>query len=180
MKFSLPALVTAIVVSLPAQASDNFYAGIGATRAGRVSFAPGVSSANGHLSLTGYGGYNFSDSFAIEAGFGDAGSYQSAGLGAQYKLDASRWYIAAKGTVSLGEKWSLAGKVGVDRYSFDLSTPSGQADIVSTRLMYGLGLGYQLSEKLALTLEAEYAGKTRAPNLMLTHRRLQAGLRYAF
>lgn len=180
MKFIIPALVAALGVSLPAQASDSFYAGASVTKAGTINFAPGISSDNRHLSVAGYGGYNFNDGFAIEAGYIEPGSFRAPDQGPRYKLDASAFYVAAKGTVRFGEKWSMAGKVGLARNSYELSTPTGNAEVRSNRIMYGIGVAYQLSAKVALTLELENFGKTNAPNFRLSHRRLAVGMRYAF
>ncbi len=180
MKFSLAVLAAACAFSLPAQADDSFYAGIGATRAGSVQFAPGIASDNRRISLAAYGGYNISDALALEVGYGDPGSFRSPAAGPAYTLSARHLYVAAKGTRKLSDRWSLSAKLGVVRNEYDLTAPSGPAEFSSNRIMYGFGVAYQLTEKIALTLDFDNFGRTEGTNVRLRHRRLQAGLRFAF
>ena len=120
----------------PARGAPQAYAGVGV---GLVDYSGGSSKASPKL----FGGYEFTNKLALEAGALD--------FKKGYGL-----YIAVKPTLPLTEKLSAYGKVGVAKSRREIILPSAPALKKSDTGAYGaFGLQYSITPNAAVTLEYE-------------------------
>ena len=118
------------------------YAGLGI---GLVDYSGGGSKASPKL----FGGYEFTNKLAIEAGGVD--------LKKGYGM-----YIAVKPTIPLSEKLSVYGKVGVAKSRREIVLPAAPAIKKSDTGAYGaFGLQYSVTPNTAITAEYERFGKKK-------------------
>ena len=187
-------IASATVLALPAHA-EGPYIGAAVTRSSNYSpFVGGTNKTFGSdNSPTGYklsGGYGFADDWALEAGYADFGSAKtdytlggvagSASTNARQSADANSMFLAAKKSFAMSDSVALFVKLGASRNHYSMSdTAVGSVDSSSnkTSLYGGLGVAYNLSKNIALTLEAESFGKNGAGENIRT---LSAGARYSF
>ena len=105
-----------------------------------------------------YGGYQFNEYFALEAGYMNLGSFdeqiQQGGEIVPISADADGFTFAARASVPLGQKFDLHGTVG--SFFWDGSNEiAGVGDNVSdSNIYFGAGLGYSLSNNVSLTADA--------------------------
>lgn len=168
-----------------AQAQDYF--------AGAAIIAPGntnldtsagrIESKNDPLRFKLYGGMNFSDSLALEAGYAHFGKDRFATPGATVGISTDTLYVTARGTWHLNDSFELFGRVGVSaqRYRMDNLREVGSSKSGFSPLL-GVGMGYKLTDKVTLTLEAEHFGRIDINNKGKRFGRggYSAGLKYAF
>lgn len=129
-------------VAGPAQASPQAYIGAGV---GLVDYSGGGSKGSPKL----FGGYEFTNKLALEAGAVD--------FKKGYGL-----YIAVKPTVPLTEKLSAYGKVGVAQSRRQVVLQATPAIKKSDTGAYGaFGLQYSITPNAAITAEYERYGKKK-------------------
>lgn len=90
-----------------------------------------------------YGGYQFSPYWGAELGYID--------LGRDNASDASSLALSGTLTIALDERFSLLGKVGVNR-------PRSGGNNDDLNVLLGLGVGFQLSKPFGVRLEYEDVG----------------------
>lgn len=129
----------------PVASAPQAYIGAGV---GLVDYSGGGSKASPKL----FGGYEFTNKLALEAG------------GVDFKKGYGM-YIAVKPTVPLTEKLSVYGKVGVVKSQRQVSLPATPAATVlkkSDTGAYGaFGLQYSITPNTAITAEYERHGKKK-------------------
>jgi hypothetical protein len=160
-------------------AEDGYYAGAGIATIGDVyahTPAGRFQDNNNAHAFKAYAGYDVSDTFAIEAGYNAFGKYKFSVPGS---VDFSGVYVAAKGSIKLGESWSLFGKAGVSHVRVDYADGL-VGDRNGTRPLLGIGAGYRLTEHLGLSLELVDYGKLKADNGRFAMRQVEANVTYRF
>ncbi len=182
-------LAFAALASPVAQAEDTptSYAGLalaGGDRATAITRTGESSTDNSSIGARLYGGLNFNEHFALEAGYGHFGSHTlkntGPGTSGDARIETSMFYVAGKGSYAIGDRFALFGKLGVARTRFALSG-FGTPDVTMTRPMLGVGAEYTIAPQLALTLELNRYGQTQpAPNRRFSLNKLEAGLRFSF
>ena len=154
----MAAAFSAALVAGPASAQMYLGAGLGASK-----------TDTNETSWKLYGGFQFNPTWGLELGYTDLGSYRGS--------DIESWSLAGTGTLPLGERWSLLGKLGAAWNRPNFAGASNRTD-----LLVGVGVGYRITRNLGLRLEYEDFGKlsnvstgnnSRGSNLGL-------GLKYAF
>ena len=115
-------------------------------------------------------GYQFSQTFGLEAAYGDLGRYGFAsgvpGLSAAGDVRMRAWSLAGTSSLALGKSWSLTGKLGVGNKLAELGRVSGPLAASPwagqgagrSDLMLGLGLGYSVGRGFGLRFEYENFG----------------------
>ncbi len=115
-------------------------------------------------------GYQFSQSFGLEAAYGELGRYGFAsgvpGLSAAGDVRMRAWSLAGTSSVALGKSWSLTGKLGVGNKMAELGrlsgpltvSPWGVHGVGRSDLVLGLGLGYSVGRGFGLRFEYENFG----------------------
>jgi len=157
-KLLLAAAFSAAIVAGPASAQMYLGAGVGASK---------TDTDENSWKL--YGGFQFSPTWGLELGYTDLGRYRGS--------DIESWSLAGTGTLPLGARWSLLGKLGAAANRPNFAGASNH-----TGLLVGVGVGYSMTRNLGFRLEYEDFGKlsnvgtgnnSRGSNLGL-------GLKYAF
>jgi OOP family OmpA-OmpF porin len=159
---------------------EKLYAGVALSGGGSIVLQDGferVENTNNPIAVRAFGGYDFTEHVAIEAGYARFGKFK---FDEPLSLDLSGLYVAAKGTITLGEAFSLSGKLGAVRHRIRLSA-FGESDSTSkTRRLIGIGASYRISKNLSASLELNDYGTIKEGGSRLTMRSLEAGLNYRF
>ena len=115
-------------------------------------------------------GYQFSQTFGLEAAYGDLGRYGFAsgvpGLSAAGDVRMRAWSLAGTSSLALGKSWSVTGKLGVGNKLAELGRVSGPLagspwagqGAGRSDLVLGLGLGYSVGRGFGLRFEYENFG----------------------
>ena len=114
--------------------------------------------------------YQFSQTFGLEAAYGDLGRYGFAsgvpGLSAAGDVRMRAWSLSGTSSLALGKSWSVTGKLGVGNKLAELGRVSGPLAASPwagqgagrSDLMLGLGLGYSVGRGFGLRFEYENFG----------------------
>lgn len=191
----------------PALAQKGFYVGgnVGVTRAeidedavnqGLLGIGAASASTTSDQSGTGfkaYAGYAFTPNFAIEAGYFDLGKFTTDSTVSppgtvRTELKFKGINVDVVGSLPLGDRFSLFGRVGVIRTEQDISV-SSTGSIVTTQpsLSYdktswkaGVGVDYVLTGGLGLRAEAEVYRVPDGPDETANVGMFSIGLLYRF
>ncbi len=185
---TLSVLAASILAPLTASA-DDFYAGVSGARGGEVTFQ---NPANGKKvtdrakpKFELYGGWSFARDLALEAGYSQSADAKfdksSLGLAADPTFKIRTIYMAARWTHQFNDDWSMSAKAGLARNRFSGSDGAGEHDSLSnTRPLFGVGVAYNISKSVALTLDYEHISRTRRPGLNIEQPGFQFGARVGF
>lgn len=117
-----------------------------------------------------FGGYRFNENFAVELGYLDLGestidttiTANGASAVISGRTSVSGAYLAGVGILPLGERWSLFGRIGVfgGTAESDISLVANGITLSSehveddgSEMMYGVGAGFSISERIDLRLQ---------------------------
>ena len=136
-------LITAIIICLgvttiplASAAESNWYVG-----AGTGSTDNDNSALDDDSGQKFYGGYQFTDRYALEGGYTDLGSFDvNAVPGADVDVDGLQF--AGVATYSLPNNFALFGKAGVYNWDQDGNGTALVPDDDGTDIMFGFGLNY--------------------------------------
>ena len=154
MKLFAKALVgAAALAALSAQAGPYVGGSLGATR----YKGPDIGGATTDRSSNGgklYGGYEFNDNIAVEAGYADVGKAKSAAG----DVKGHGVYVDAVGKLPLSQSFSVLGRVGA--FNGHSKSSTGGSDS-GTDLKYGAGLQWDMNKQASIRGEWErYRFKT--------------------
>jgi outer membrane autotransporter protein len=150
--FSLIALAT---ISMPAFAAGQnpFYGAIGTGAYELDSYGFDERAATASL----LGGYNFSDSIAVEASYTRLFSASGDVEGIRVKVDGDAWDLSTKLSIPVGERFMPYGRLG---WSYLDLKATGSSDGVSLSaneyddaFTWAVGTGYKLNSRLSLNGE---------------------------
>lgn len=101
-------------------------------------------------------GWQFNDYLALEAGYHNFGRFEQTvdvnGTTVAVSLKADGFTLGVTGSLPLGERFSLIGRAGTFFWDGDADINGvSQARPEDTNLFLGIGVSYQLTEKLELT-----------------------------
>ncbi len=170
MKKLIAAMIAAAATMSAAHAQQGPYVGVAAANsdhAFKIGGASNVDAAGFKPSLKVFGGYDFTPTFGMEAGYTDLRradhTFNIGTTSGRATSDGKRAYLAGKGTMPVNEAFSVYGKLGAGYSKAELSstTPGISRADSKTELYAGVGGQYKLSEKVALTLEYERYGKSK-------------------
>ncbi|CAN7198541.1 porin family protein [Pseudoduganella sp. LjRoot289] len=180
-------LATAVLASSCASAQD-YFAGVTVAKGGELTFR---NPLNGNTDKDDagavfkvYGGYALTDYLALEGGYsqGAKARFDKAALGMAsdptFKLNS--FYLAARATHSFNDSWSVFGKLGVARNRYTVANTGNSDRVSSTKPLLGVGIAYNVTKDVALTLEAERLGRTREDGINVSHNTLQLGVKAGF
>jgi OOP family OmpA-OmpF porin len=184
----LPVLAASVLTPLSASA-DDFYAGLSGARGGEVTFTNPLNGksatdrAKPQFKL--YGGWSFADNLALEAGYSQSGdstfNKSSLGLAADPTFKIRTLSVAGRWSHQFNDDWSMSLKAGLARNRFSASDGAGERDSLSnTKPLLGVGVAYNVSKNIALTLDFEHIGRTRRQGLNVDQQGLQFGARIGF
>lgn len=132
-------------------------------------------------------GYDANQNLGVELGYKNFGRTTVdpvPGSGTTLISHANAWYAAVKGSMLLGEDWSLFGKLGATHTNTGFAGTGGLRALSSSPdkadLYAALGTAYKLTKNLDLTLELEHFGTAKEKNLKFNMDGFSAGIRYRF
>jgi opacity protein-like surface antigen len=169
MKKIIFALIAAATAMGSAQAAGP-YVGVGVASADHNYNLPGTTgSADGYkASAKVFGGYDIDQTWGVEAGYTDvrksAYNYTLNGLPGRAESDGHSFYVAGKATAPINDKVAIFGKLGAanNKATLNSSTdPAFNRSESKTELYAGVGVQYNLNQKVALTAEYERYGKKK-------------------
>jgi OOP family OmpA-OmpF porin len=168
-------LLAATLAAPAVHADDAYYIGAGISKHGTL-YLDGEVNKNSPQPYSAYAGYGLNEHFALEAGYMSFGKYKFSGPAS---IDLSALYLAGKGSIKLGESWSLYAKAGVARYAMDVNF-NPEKDLHKLQPLIGVGFDYRITKDIALGLEYNdfHSFKTRTGKI--TTRQLQATVKYSF
>lgn len=165
---------------------EGFFAGISAGASsvaagpiGRIEQDDPRSHAAGRIR----GGYWFSPNWGVEAGYTRLGRIEQRYVDGTFRGQGESLHVGGLGRLPFADRWALVGKLTAvttrvkDDGSTGVSTGYERLKGSSTSLATGVALEYALSERIALTVEAESMGRG-GRKLDLGY--AGVGLRYAF
>ncbi|MBA5690436.1 porin family protein [Rugamonas apoptosis] len=184
----LSLLATAMLIPLAASAED-FYGGASVAHGGKLTFTNPVNGksteSDGKTALKLYGGVALTDYLALEGGYAQYGTttFDKTALGLPqaptFKL--RNLTLAGRLTHHFNDDWSLFAKAGIANSRFSASDGAGEQDsVTSTKPLLGLGMAYNVSKAVALTVEIEHIGATNKPGLKVKQDALQLGVKVGF
>ena len=137
----------------PAHAAGP-YVGIGVSAFDKTG---AENKIKGSLKL--FGGYDFNDTWGIEAGLVGLPEYRAFSAMSDGKASGQTLYVAAKATTPIVGKLSLITKLGIAQTRLKFTADMNDFHENRTGLYAGIGLKYALTEKISLTMELERLGR---------------------
>ncbi len=142
----LKKIVTAAALAMLASSS---FAGTPGTVYGGLDVGStkldGVSDSK--TSFGGFVGYNFHQNFAVEGGFRRLGSWDGAGS----DVTVDQTHVSLIGTLPLNQGFNVYGRLGYNHIKAD----SGFAEASDSGVLYGVGVGYNFSQRVAGRIEVQ-------------------------
>jgi len=106
-----------------------------------------------------YGGYQFNDHFALQAGYLEIGSIDDdvvvGGTSINIAGDVTGYTVAALARVPFGKKFDAHAKLGSYFYDADMRVDGIDSGASESDVFFGAGVGLSLTDKLSLSLDAE-------------------------
>ena len=173
----LIALIAAAAIA-PVAAQAESYVGNSIGR-GEQKLSGDFSAKDHATTYKFFGGYQFSTTFGIEAGWADLGKAEAIVAGGPATMHPRSLYVAATGTYPLAEGFALTGKIGAARtrttLSFDIDKKG------NTSLLLGVGGTYAITPTVLAVVEYEHFGKIVDEDFgSLKANVLSAGVRFKF
>ncbi|MDL2356553.1 MAG: outer membrane beta-barrel protein, partial [Pseudomonadota bacterium] len=169
MKKLIFALIAAATAVGSAQAAGP-YVGVGVASADHSYNLSGTSngSTDGYkASGKVFAGYDLDQTWGVEAGYTDfkksTYNYTLNNAAGRATSDGHSFYVAGKATAPITDQFSVFGKLGAAQNKSTLSsaTPAFNTSNSKTEVYAGVGLQYNLNQKVALTAEYERYGKSK-------------------
>lgn len=179
------ATLASALFSGAASAGDNTYIGLNVTTGGEAyaSFAGAkhVENYNKPRSFKLYGGMAISDRYSLELGYGAFGTWKIAdptpGSSAAVDISSTVLYAAGRANMPLGESFNVFGKIGIAANRFSAESNFGASGVNSfVRPMFGFGVDYRITDRLAGVIEYHRYGKSGNS----TQQKMELGLKYSF
>ena len=100
-----------------------------------------------------FGGYNFNKNFGAELGYADLGKVTFSAPGVSGDVKATAWDLMAVGTLPIGDKFGLYGKLGWYFADSKASGSVGGGSESNNDLTYAVGGQYNFNKNLGLRAE---------------------------
>lgn len=151
--------VLGLIAPFSHAAEPGFYLGgsIGQTSADICDGLSGCDDEDTGFKI--FGGYSFNKNFAIEGGYFNPGESRVSGPGGFLSIEGSSIFVDAVGIIPLNEKFSLLGKIGLQRWEAEakgvvLGAPVSESDD-GTDLKFGLGAQFDITQNFGARVEWE-------------------------
>jgi OOP family OmpA-OmpF porin len=119
----------------------------------KVDCPAGVSCDDSDTALRIFGGYNFNKNFGVELGYADLGKATFSAPGLSGDVTATAWDLMAVGTLPVGDKFGVYGKLGMYRADTKASSSIGGGSDTNTDFTYAIGGQYNFNKNLAIRAE---------------------------
>lgn len=169
MKKLIIALVAATAAIGSAQAAQpGPYIGLGIANADHSASIPGTTNSNSDgwkTSAKVFGGYDFDQTWGVEAGYTDFRSsdysYTLNGVNRTGSSDGKSFYLAGKASLPINEQFGVYGKLGAASNKRTYNDPVFSGSDRKTELYAGVGAEYNFNPKVSVSLEYERYGKNQ-------------------
>jgi OmpA-OmpF porin, OOP family len=184
----LAAAALAATASVYADPFPERYFGINLATPGEAHFDVGGRTApndNHPHAAKLYAGLQLSPTWAAEVGYGNFGSWRASdptpGSTHQLKLSSQLVYVAARGTIPLGDSLALFSKFGLALNRLSEQSLAGHL-IHETymRPMAGAGLQWKLTPQVSATVEYAHYGSRGSGSHRFTQQKAEMGLVFKF
>jgi len=119
----------------------------------KVDCPAGVSCDDSDTAFRAFGGYNFNKHFGVELGYADLGKLTVSALGISGDIKATAWDLLAVGTLPIGDKFGVYGKLGMYRADTKESGAIGGSSDSNTDITYAIGGQYNFNKNLGIRAE---------------------------
>ncbi|MCZ6500772.1 MAG: outer membrane beta-barrel protein [Gammaproteobacteria bacterium] len=156
----LPVLAALIIGALPAVAAadGHWYIGGAIGTANIDEMVSGFQFDSDSTSYRLYGGRQFNDYFALEAGYLDLGSFNEqvlvGGNVVPVSADADGFTFAAVGSIPAGERFSLHATIGSFFWDGANAIAGINSNVSDSNMFFGAGLSYSLTPNMSLRGDA--------------------------
>lgn len=122
-----------------------------------------------------FGGYKFNRNLTVEGGFVDFGEISASNATSSVTVSSDALFAAAVGILPVSSNFSVFGKLGFFMWDLAATGTAGTFSDDGTDFLIGLGLGFDITERLTIRAEWEdYDGGGDGVTF------LSAGLQYNF
>lgn len=181
MKKLIVALIAGAAAMSAAQAQTttpgHAYLGVGVASADHED-GNGFESDGWKASGKIFGGYEFNQNWGVEAGYTDFRKADVNGVTGRGETKGYGYYVAAKATAPINEKFGVYGKLGLQNSQRELNTPLLNVKDHATDAYGAVGVQYNVNQQVALTAEYERYGKSK--DFGATANVVTVGARYSF
>ena len=187
-KLLISTLLAAAVMACSGAYAQDYFAGATVANGGELTFRNPINGKtdtdDSGAIVKVYGGFALTDFLALEAGYaqGAKARFDKAALGMAsdptFKL--ASFHVAARATYAFNDSLSVFGKLGVARNRYKATNASNKDSVSSTKPLLGVGIAYNVTQAVALTLEAERLGRTRKDGVSVSHNTLELGVKVGF
>ena len=144
-----------LVSAVPAQAETGFYAGANVGQSS-IDLCGSIVVAGCDDDDTGwkiYGGYDINPYFGVEAGYADLGEFTATIPGITATGEYDGIFIDAKGSLPIGDAFSVFAKLGVLFWDVEGSGAASGYSEDGSDLSYGLGAQYMFTNQFGGRVE---------------------------
>ncbi len=150
------AVITIALSPLTAIADSGFFLGGAVGSASLNEDFDGLNVDSSTTSIRLVAGWRFNDYFAFEGGYHSFGDFEDTvdigGTPTDVSVKADGWTLGGVGSLPVGEKFSLFGRVGAFFWDGDAEVNNiTVATPEDSNLFLGAGAGYAFTEKFSLT-----------------------------
>jgi hypothetical protein len=143
-------LATSAFGATPRESGFYLGAALGSTEFDDDGVFAGLGFDDSDTSIIAFGGYKFFRHFALEARYGDLGTYSVSPDITTERVSIDVWTVNAIGLVPFADGWEFYGQLGLGRVSFDCdgcrSEDAGSA---------GLGIRYFFNPQIAVGFQVD-------------------------
>jgi OOP family OmpA-OmpF porin len=156
-KLAVTAVLMALTLStMSANAESGFYIGGNLGNADLNEDFDGLNIDTNSTSFGMVGGWRFNDYFSLEGGYHDFGNFEQNvdidGVSTSVSLSAAGFTLGGTGSVLLGNKFSLHGRVGWFFWAGDAEVNNvSQATPEDRNLYFGSGVSYAVTDRFKVT-----------------------------
>lgn len=177
----LVALISVAASSAFAQSYAGISLGKRGTQQWREPSGTVLEPTDKAVPVTVYGGWRFTDTWALEAGYARLSDADYATTGGATTARSGALYVAGKATFAINEKLAWYLKGGVARNYLVLETPGGRKEKDHNfRPMATAGIEYRFTPRVAAVAELASYGKIETPKARMRHNVVQLGARFDF
>lgn len=130
----------------------------------KVDCPAGVTCDDTDTAFRAFGGYNFNKNFGVELGYADLGKVTVSALGLSGDVKATAFDLMAVGSLPIGDKFGVYGKLGMYRADSKASGAVGSGSDTNTDVTYAIGGQYNFNKNLGLRAEWQQYKKVGGDN----------------
>jgi len=182
MKKLIVALIASAAAISAAQAQTtttpgHAYIGVGVATADHED-GNGFDSDGYKASGKVFGGYDFNRNWGVELGYTDFRKADVTSAVGNGETKGYAYYLAAKATAPINERFDVYGKLGLQNSQRELSVANVTVKDHAADAYGAVGVEYKLNEKVGLSAEYERYGKNK--DFGATANVITVGARYSF